>query len=131
MKKLFVFILSIVYLTASNGATVHLHYCMGKAIAADFAKDEKKQCDKCGMTKKAKKGCCKDEQKEVKISQDQTAQAFAASINLNVPQDIQVIHYNLSYDAYYTSGSIQHPRSHAPPLIASTPLFILNRSILI
>ena len=37
MKKLLITILALVYLTVSSGATVNLHYCMGKLMSWDLS----------------------------------------------------------------------------------------------
>src|SRR6266516_5502726 len=84
MKKFLVFILSLVYLTGSTGATVHMHYCMGKLIGWSLQHDSKKkdQCRKCGMKNSTnKKGCCKDEQKHIQIEKDQKGSALQYNFN--------------------------------------------------
>src|SRR5688572_30125687 len=72
MKKLVVTILAFLYLSASVGATVHLHYCMDKLVNVGLWHKEEKQCGKCGMEKSDEnnKGCCKDEHKQVKLEND-------------------------------------------------------------
>lgn len=74
MKKIIVFILALIYLGVSTGATVHLHYCMGKFVGSSLLHNEKTdKCSKCGMTKNTSKNkCCKDEHKFIKIEKDQT-----------------------------------------------------------
>ena len=60
-----------VYGTTTVGATVHLHFCMNKFISFNFTETENKTCGKCGMKESAtKKGCCKDEVKQLKIDND-------------------------------------------------------------
>ena len=60
-----------VYGTTTVGATVHLHFCMNKFISWNFNETENKTCGKCGMKESAtKKGCCKDEVKQLKIDND-------------------------------------------------------------
>jgi hypothetical protein len=90
MKKLLVFILSILYLGASTGTTLHLHYCMGKLVNEQSAQKETGKCSKCGMKKDraAKKGCCKDEHKLVKLEKDQKTTetvSFSDPLVLTVP----------------------------------------------
>ena len=68
MKKFFAAILAILYFATTTGATVHLHYCMDKLVEQSLWHSEKDQCSKCGMDKSLeKKGCCKDEYKQVKV----------------------------------------------------------------
>jgi hypothetical protein len=74
MKRFFVSILAVLYLASASGATVHLHYCMGHLIGTTLGSGDEHNCNKCGMTKKSGKGCCKDEYKIVKTDQShQTA----------------------------------------------------------
>ena len=73
MRKFFISILALVYITSSIGATIHLHYCMGKLANWDIGQNISKTCAKCGMKKtdNENNGCCKDEKKFVKIITDQ------------------------------------------------------------
>ncbi len=52
MKKVLTTILAFVYLSTSMGATIHLHYCMGKLASWGLIDHESKNCTKCGMVKK-------------------------------------------------------------------------------
>ena len=62
-------------MSASLGATLHLHYCMGKLADWRFSHSRSEKCSKCGMAKTKEKdnGCCKDEQKFFKNDTDQKA----------------------------------------------------------
>src|SRR5450432_3882623 len=79
MKKVLATILAFVYLSSSMGATIHLHYCMGKLASWGLIDHESKSCAQCGMTKRspasqcmaAKMNCCKDEHKQIKTDKDQ------------------------------------------------------------
>lgn len=71
MKRFFVSILAVLYLASASGATVHLHYCMGHLIGTTLDLNDEHNCNKCGMTKKSGKGCCKDEYKIIKTDQSQ------------------------------------------------------------
>ena len=74
MKKLVVLILSIVYLITSIGATIHLHYCMGKLVDWSIAARNSSECSNCGMIKVhngTNDGCCKDEFHQIKNDKDQ------------------------------------------------------------
>src|SRR5258708_28019621 len=81
MKKVFATILAIIYLSTSMGATVHLHYCMGKLFSWSLTDKDSKNCGQCGMPKSAmgghclsfKDGCCKDKQAHIQIDKDQKA----------------------------------------------------------
>jgi hypothetical protein len=75
MKKLLVFILAVFYLGTSMGATVNLHYCMGRLIDWDFSHNVKRTCDNCGMKKVKKHGCCQDKYKVLQVEKDQKAES--------------------------------------------------------
>ncbi len=79
MKRFFVTILSILYLASALGATVDVHYCMGKSVGANFVHKEDDKCRKCGMHKSKSKGCCEDRQETLKTSDHQ-----AANLSFNI-----------------------------------------------
>jgi hypothetical protein len=132
MRKILATILAFVYLSSSMGATVHLHYCMGKLASWGLIDHETMNCARCGMVKKtsssqsmlAKMGCCRDEHKQIKTDKDQKlfpseffkynnlTQAFAQ--NEAAVQNIRAV-----------SVSIEYSNTHAPPLVNNLPLFIV------
>ena len=67
MKKFLTTILALVYLATSTGATIHLHYCMGRLFSWSLVDKDSKTCGQCGMPKSGKDahclsfkdGCCK------------------------------------------------------------------------
>ena len=73
MKKIIVAILALVYISAFTGASLHMHYCMGKLANWDLVHKKSKTCGRCGMDMSDEKanGCCKDEHKFVKNDTDQ------------------------------------------------------------
>ena len=76
MKKLLATILAVVYLSASVGASLHLHYCMDKLVDWKLWSNGNKEdaCSSCGMAKtEANNGCCKDEHKVMKLKDDHRA----------------------------------------------------------
>jgi len=135
MKKVLATILAFVYLSTSMGATIHLHYCMGKLASWGLIDHESKNCAQCGMFKKtsssqcmaAKMGCCRDEHKQIKTDKDQKLfpseflkyNYLSHAIALNEPgiQGIQAF-----------AISIEHPNTNAPPLFDPLPLFVLYRN---
>lgn len=127
MKKVIVFILAILYLGLSTGATLHMHYCMGKYVGSSLTLHESSDsCSKCGMEKKASKNkCCKDETKLVKIEQDQ---------KVTVPLDhtvdvtaLELVHYNYILPIANFDSPIEDTfYSNAPPLAFKTPIYVRN-----
>lgn len=117
------------------GATVHLHYCMDKLVNWDFGHEQSagKSCDYCGMAKsktdkhcvKETKGCCKDEQKVIKLANDQKkSETYSHSINTSTEAITPL--FNTSLPEYDTSLSEEFPPTHAPPPAQNCPLYLLN-----
>ena len=125
MKKFLVTILAIVYLTASSGATINMHYCIGKLMTWDLSPKKNATCGTCGMGKTGHKGCCKDEQKIVQIDKDQKiAESTFRFLTLS-PEIITVAYYNLP-TVYSSSVIIENPVANAPPGLNTVPIFLLN-----
>ncbi len=135
MKRFLATILAFVYLSTSIGATVHLHYCMGKLMSWGLVDHDGKNCATCGMAKKtdnancvsAKMGCCKDEHKQIQTEKDQKlaqSEYQALSIFSNA---IEVSNHTLP-DFSFHSIALAYPNINAPPSIGNAPVFLLNRN---
>ena len=125
MKKFFATILALVYLTASSGATINLHYCMGKLMSWDLSHKDGGKCGTCGMDNAGHKGCCNDEQKQLKIEKDQKA---AETILQFLPKSSDAV-ANLFVNmptVFYSSTVVEYPTAHAPPGLSAVPIFVLN-----
>jgi hypothetical protein len=130
MKKVFIAILAVLYLGTSMGATIQLHFCMNKFAGWEIWHTNNSKCSKCGMEKKGHGGCCKDEFKQIKNTNDQkvsetfipTARLLPVVARINFPD----------YTIYRpTVFSTEFPNSNAPPGIGSTPVHIINCVFLI
>ena len=131
MKKVLVSILAVIYLSTSMGATVHLHYCMGRLVSWGLADRSGQSCDFCGMQKMGPSGecvigmknCCREESKQIKNDKDQkAAQEFFqmmkfAPVVADLPLPVWV-------NALVPSSVLSQPVSHGPPLVAVVPLFV-------
>ena len=133
MKKVFAGFLAFLYLSTSLGATIHLHYCMGKLISWGITNHESKRCDNCGMLKStgqagnlmATNGCCSDRHEELKNGQDQNLplgkwewskySLLSAGINGQCSSE---------YPA--SKVCIGLPTTHAPPVPDGKPVFLRN-----
>lgn len=132
MKKAITAILAILYLATSTGATVNMHYCMGKLAGWGVGHEAAKKCGKCGMKRVSKEGngCCKDEQKFIKNTSDQkttdqvTHTIFLVSLAL-LPDFIE---YS---NSSFCSIALSNPISHAPPEDTGTAIYIRNCVFLI
>lgn len=131
MKKFLAGLLAVFYLSSSMGASIHLHYCMGKLITWGFVNHESRNCDYCGMPKfngqngnlLAKKGCCSDEHKQLKTDKDQKL-SFAEFEFLKHFPDLSAVQIQSLPDYPVSSGLTIHPIANAPPSIGSQPLFL-------
>ena len=127
MKRSLAFILLLIYSVTSIGATVQLHYCMGKLSGWSLALTEtkSKECDKCGMEKThLDKGCCHDENKLLKIQDDQKANYVSLEISkLSVATPL-VVDDTLTYALPKIEEL--HPQNNAPPRGSGVDVYIRN-----
>ena len=133
MKKVFATILAVIYLSTSMGATVHLHYCMGKLFSWSLTDKDSKNCGQCGMPKSSmgghcmsfNDGCCKDKHAHIQLDKDQkateNAYAFSALTFAALPVATATLPGN--YVVSYIAG---YPTTNAPPEQGKVPLFIRN-----
>lgn len=69
MKKAFVAILAILYVTLTSGVIVNIHYCMGRIASVEYGYDDHDICGKCGMSGN-REGCCHTEYNLVKVDDE-------------------------------------------------------------
>ena len=127
MKKFLALILTIFYLASTTGATVHMHYCMGKMVDKSFWHNDDKECSKCGMEKTSEdgNGCCKDEQKQFKI--DNEHKITEASISfLQLDAALSPLNFEKPQTFHITSVTEENPVSNAPPGTGSIAIYIRN-----
>lgn len=124
MKKILVVILLITYAFASSGASVDLHYCMGKLIGWDFDYSSKNDCRNCEMKTKPDKGCCDNKQINSKIDKEQQAACNTISLSSDLVAILAV--YSITNDALFKSSAIANPSIHGPPLITPAPLYLFH-----
>ena len=127
MKKFITAILAVLYLGTSSGATIHMHYCMGKLADWSLGHNNSKTCGKCGMKKadSKKNGCCKDEHKFFK---DDSAQKVTES-NLQLMQLMATAlpcPYIQLPELALPSLTEKSPNSNAPPRTPAVPVYIRN-----
>ena len=133
MKKVFATILAVIYLSTSMGATVHLHYCMGKLFSWSLTDKDSKNCGQCGMPKSsmgghcmaAKDGCCKDKHALVQLNKDQKTTennyTFLGLSLIAIPATTAAFS-----DLYVVSSILGYPTANAPPEPDKVPAFIRN-----
>jgi len=132
MKKISVTIFAFLYLAVSSGATLHLHYCMGKLVKWELLhKKDNGKCSKCGMAKSdAKDGCCKDENKLVKIEKDQKVAENSYTVQLFLVAVIASSFVNTPI-VPLLSVTIEDHFDHSPPRSNGVAVYIRNCNFLI
>ena len=125
MKKFLVTILAFVYLSVSSGATINVHYCMGKLKNWDLVNKQAAKCGSCGMDKTGHKGCCNDQHKTLQIEKDQKI-AEASFQFLNITSDGTQLGYSHLPLIYASAIVLSNPVAHAPPRLGTVAIFILN-----
>jgi hypothetical protein len=128
MKKLFVFILAFIYLGEVSGMSLYKHYCMDKLVSWGLTNGGK-HCSLCGMVKDLPqkgfcKGCCKDEHKLVKLTDDHKASVsiWIGSLLSEVVPDNSTI--ETAIPSLTTASSWNS--IHAPPLKRKVPFYLFN-----
>ena len=127
MKKFITAILAVLYLGTSSGATIHMHYCMGKLADWGLGDKQSKTCGKCGREKKDKKdnGCCKDEHKFVKNNTDQ--KIAESSFQFNIMQGVALVpDYVEIPQSFIASVTEENPNSNSPPRTQAVSVYIRN-----
>jgi hypothetical protein len=74
MKKFILSILATLYIFSTTGASLQMHYCMGRLADWSIGRDNSSICGRCGMEKVGNSqdnGCCNDEETFVKNTIDQ------------------------------------------------------------
>lgn len=127
MKKIITAILAVLFLGTSSGASIHIHYCMGKLADWGLGLNKSKTCVICGMkeTDSNDNGCCKDEYKFLK---DDSAKKVTES-NLQYMKLISTIlltFYTQLSELGLPSITEENPFSNAPPRTQLVPVFIRN-----
>ncbi|WP_431210247.1 HYC_CC_PP family protein [Puia sp. P3] len=134
MKKVFVSILAILYLSTSMGATVHLHYCMGRLVAWGLMDKESRDCVSCGMSKSeampgcsvGMKNCCHDE--HMHFQNDPAQKLVQSWVEWNLAPALVVMPYQGWNEPVVIAPAIDRPVAHGPPLSGKVPVFLRNCS---
>jgi len=115
-------------MSTTTGATVHIHYCMGKLADWGLGHNKSNTCSKCGMEKK--NGCCKDEHKFIKNETDQ--KVVESSFQMIEIAGVALLpgYAELSL-LHISSVTEENPVSNSPPRNNGVAVYIFNRTLLI
>ena len=125
MKKIIAVILALFYLGISTGATIHMHYCMGKLAGWGLWHSKTEQCSKCGMSSSRTKGCCKDEHQFVKLEKDQKVSEISIQLTQLSAATLPAI-FVAAAATIPPFHFEPYPATHAPPFRSSHAVYLLN-----
>ena len=92
---------------------------MDKFIGWDISESKNTTCNKCGMKEKAtKKGCCKDELKQLKINTDHQKSTTASFLNI-FGAPVKKIHSSLNEFTRVAFDAKSFQIIYSPPLLRS------------
>lgn len=115
VRKVIISILAVLYISTSTGATINLHYCMGKLVDWSFEAKEKHSCSSCCMQKKD--GCCKEETRQFKIASDQKPSSNFILETLEA-QTVPAIPHIFPQVLNLSNSFYHQPSNNGPPLHA-------------
>ncbi len=125
MKKAPLFILAVIYMFASTGISVRIHYC-GKTVADIMVLPGAGSC--CCDEAEEESGCCHDESNYLIIKSEQLANSGNAAI-AGFPGFAAITWISsFAMPPSAEPSHLQQPPGGPPPLPA--PLFILNHSFI-
>ena len=121
MKRLFTFIVTIIYFCISSGFVMSVHYCMGKVNKINVEIAPSKSCI-CG--KKEMKGCCKTQHKFIKLEDNHKPSA----VDFAFQSPVQIIespfnHINVAPSSVSDRMAFHN---HYPPLIPQQDINLLH-----
>jgi hypothetical protein len=132
MKKFLAAILAVLYLSTSLGATVHLHYCMGRLVGWGLIHREGKECMSCGMPIQqagdeggmvTAKSCCQDVHKQIKNEKDQKPGQNSPELTRLAPVALPQA-FSTWQETLVHACPIQLPAINGPPLTDAVPVFL-------
>ena len=122
MKKAFLGILTMLYMTVASGIAMEIHYCMGKRAGVEFYGTDYDKCGRCGM--KEKKNCCHDEYKFYKLSDSH--KNVSNNISFAADQVAIVTEYPSYNWQLPADAAIAIANNHSPPDDTGPSAHVLN-----
>jgi hypothetical protein len=124
VKKVLLFLLTMVYMTVSSGIAMEIHYCMGEKTGVDFYQVSDKKCGKCGMKEQDKNGCCNDEHQFFKL--EDSHKKSVADYSFQIGETCTVPNYPTFDWQLVSYAAIAQPVGHSPPPYIEIPARILH-----
>ena len=124
LKKLLGTISTIIYFAVTTGIVVNMHYCMNSFDSAQLYATDTDVCGKCGMHTSDSNGCCHDELKVVKLTQDHNVSQL--NFELKSPEVPPVNHHNLIAEFHIELVQQNDYLNHSPPLLSQQDTYLQN-----
>jgi hypothetical protein len=124
VKKSITFILAFFYLAISSGVVINLHYCMNKVDSVQYYGEGTDVCGKCGMHTNDANGCCHDEIKVVKLSDDHQPSSVACALTGLSPEFTIPSAFIIA--SFENPGTEEYFVNHSPPLISLQDTYLRN-----
>lgn len=100
---------------------------MDEYVGTSFFHSDTEACPKCGMKGDTKKGCCKDEQKLIKLQDEHKKVIQDFYFNFFAAQTLPTPFFNYDFQpTYYNSVVTEKLQLPPPPLISTVRLHLLN-----
>lgn len=124
LKKVLATISTLIYFAVTSGIVINMHYCMDRLDSTELYKTKTEVCGKCGMHVGESNGCCHDEIKIVKLTNDHNVSEFDHGIK--APEAPALNYNNLISDL--NIELVQHVSylNHSPPLISQQDTYLQN-----
>jgi succinate dehydrogenase/fumarate reductase-like Fe-S protein len=124
LKKLLATISTLVYFAVTSGIVINMHYCMDRLNSTELYKTKTETCGKCGMNINESNGCCHDEIKIVKLTNDHTISQLSHEIK--APEAGVLTYNNLISDLNIDLFQKINYLNHSPPLLSRQDTYLQN-----
>lgn len=124
LKKAVAIISTLIYFAVTTGVVVNLHYCMNSFDSAQLYATGTDVCGRCGMHTEDSNGCCHDELKVVKLTQDHTASQFV--FEFKSPEALPVSLNEFITDFNFQMVQQNDYLNHSPPLLSRQDTYLQN-----
>ena len=124
LKKALATISTLVYFAVTSGIVINMHYCMDRLNSTELYKTKTETCGKCGMHINESNGCCHDEIKIVKLTNDHNVSQLSHEIK--APEAPALNYNNLISDLNIDLFQKINYLNHSPPLISQQDTYLQN-----
>ena len=128
MKKIVFTLLTFLYLGTSSGFAMHLHYCMGMLIEANFVENTLDDCENCGMERSLTddNGCCSEESQLLKVDNKKEEDSFTLKVLQSINVALAPNVFEIPQFLQLATIASDYPLVNSPPRTTKTPVYLLN-----